>query len=100
MAELLVLEFSEIGLEKYQAVNEKLGIDMAAGTGDWPAGLHTHIAGTTDDGRFIVIEVWSSRDAQADFMQSRLGDALAAGGVTAQPNVTWATIAGHQTPEA
>jgi len=100
MAELLILEFPEVGLDKYEAVNGKLGIDMDAGTGDYPAGLHTHIAATTDDGRFVVTEVWSSRDAQADFMQSRLADALVAGGITSQPKVTWAAVAGHQTPEA
>jgi hypothetical protein len=100
MAELLILEFSEVGLDKYHAVNEKLGIDMNAGTGDWPSGLHTHIAGTTDDGRFVVTEVGASRDAQADFMQTRLADALAAGGITSEPKVTWATVAGHQTPKA
>ncbi len=73
---------------------------MDAGTGDYPAGLLTHAAGLSDDGRFIVVEVWSSRDAQADFMQSRLGEALAAGGVTSQPNVTWFSTVGYQNPGA
>jgi hypothetical protein len=98
MAEGLILEFTGVGQEQYDAVNGKLGIDMASGAGDWPTGLESHTAGSTDDGSFVVAEVWSSRDAQADFMQTRLGDALAAGGVTSQPNVTWYSLIGYQHP--
>jgi hypothetical protein len=98
MAEGLILEFTGVGQEQYDAVNGKLGIDMASGAGDWPTGLESHTAGSTDDGSFVVAEVWSSRDAQADFMQTRLGDALAAGGVTSQPKVTWYSLIGYQHP--
>ena len=51
-----------------------------------------HAAGTADDGAFIVSEVWTSRQDQASFMESRLGAALAASGVTAIPDVRWVPL--------
>jgi hypothetical protein len=39
-----------------------------------------------------------AQEAQAEFMQSRLGPAMAAGGVTATPTVTWARLLAHQNP--
>ena len=98
MAELLMLEFDGLDEKDYAAVNAQLGIDQNTGAGDWPAGLITHVAGVSDNGSAHVIEVWESQQAQADFMESRLGAALAAGGVTAAPKVTWARLVGHQNP--
>jgi hypothetical protein len=98
MAELLILEFSGIGQTEYEAVNSQLGIDMHTGEGDWPAGLLVHTAGTTDEGAFVVAEVWSSRQDQATFMETKLGAALGAGGITAPPKVTWASLIAHVTP--
>lgn len=97
MAEVLILEFEGVGETEYWAVNDALGIDMKAGTGDIPEGLLVHTGGTADDGRFVVTEIWSSREAQGAFMDSRLGAALAAGGVTAVPTVTWVPLIGFQT---
>jgi hypothetical protein len=92
MAEALVLEFEGIGREQYEAVNERLGIDSATGAGDWPAGLQFHAGAETDDG-MVVIEIWESREAQAAFMESRLGRALQEGGVAAPPaRVLWANV--------
>jgi hypothetical protein len=89
MAEVLILKFAGVGQADYDAVNGKLGIDTASGEGDWPEGMLMHAAGTAEDGGFVVTEVWSSREAQAAFMDTRLGAALAASGVTAAPEVTW-----------
>ncbi len=91
MAEALILEFDGVGRALYDAVNRELGIDPATGEGDWPAGLQWHGAGATEGG-WSVIEVWESREAQAAFMQERLGAALQAGGVTVAPNVTWVSL--------
>lgn len=98
MAELLILGFDGVGEADYLKVNEALGIDASTGDGDWPPGLITHVAGTAEDGRGYVVEVWESQQAQADFMGSRLGAALAAGGVSAVPQVTWARVMGHHNP--
>lgn len=92
MAEGLILEFEEIGEAEYQAVNAKLGIDMASGTGDWPSGLLVHTAGISDSGTFVVAEVWASRADQERFMSGRLGAALAAAGVSAPSRLTWVPL--------
>ena len=98
MAELLVLEFDGVDEADYAKVNAQLGLDPETGAGEWPAGLFTHLTGLVEGGRAYVIEVWESQEAQAEFMQSRLGPAMAAGGVTATPTVTWARLLAHQNP--
>jgi hypothetical protein len=59
-----------------------------------------YAAGEADDGTFIVSEVWSSRADQDAFMTSRLGAALAAGGVTAYPRVRWVPLVAFHQPGA
>lgn len=98
MAAGVILEFEGVGQKEYDAVNAALGLDMNDGSGDWPDGLVSHSAGHRDDGRFVVIEVWDSPDHQARFMEDRLGEALAKGGVTEPPvSVTWIELIAHQT---
>ena len=92
MPEQLILEFTGVSEAEYTAVNEHLGPDIHTGQGEWPAGLFSHAAGTADDGTFIVTELWSSRAEQDAFMTSRLGAALAAGGVTSPPRVRWVPL--------
>jgi hypothetical protein len=97
MAEGLILEFDGVGGEQYAAVNSRLGVDMASGRGDWPTGLLFH-AGGAKAGGWVVFEVWESRDAQARFMESRLGQALQEGGVTAPARVEWLDLAAYSSP--
>lgn len=98
MAELLVLEFDGVDDATYERVNAELGLDPRTGAGDWPPGLVSHVAGVTEDGHGCVAEVWESQQAQAEFMESRLGPALAAGGVSATPRVLWARVMGQHNP--
>jgi hypothetical protein len=98
MPDTLILEFTGVGAEEYAAVNRELGIDMETGQGDWPPGLLMHSAGLADDGSFVVTEVWTSQADQAAFMDSRLGKALAAGGITAVPSVRWVPAIAHYQP--
>jgi hypothetical protein len=98
MAELLILDFDGVGEAEYLAVNAALGLDPNTGAGDWPSGLISHVAGVSDAGRGYVVEVWDSQQAQADFMSSRLGAAIVAGGITAEPAMTWASVMGHHNP--
>jgi hypothetical protein len=95
MAEGLVLQFAGVGEADYDAVNARLHFNPKTGEGDWPAGLLHHAAGASDGG-WVVTEVWESREAQRDFMSSRLGQAL--GGMP-EPSVTWfgvvADLHGH-----
>ena len=96
MAEMIVLRFNGVTQKEYEATNKVLGIDAYAGTGDWPDGMLLHSAGTDDGGHFTVVEVWTSRDAQASFMEGRLGAALQAGGVTSVPEITWIPLISYQ----
>ena len=99
MAAGLILEFDGVTAKEYEAVNRELGIDMASGKGDWPDGLISHSGGLTEDGRFIVSEVWDSTEHQARFMNDRLGEALSKGGITKPPsNVTWIELVAHHHP--
>ncbi|HEY3088586.1 MAG TPA: hypothetical protein VGJ59_11045 [Jatrophihabitantaceae bacterium] len=98
MAELLILEFDGVDEADYANVNAQLGLDPETGAGEWPAGLISHLTGLVESGSGYVIEVWESQEAQAEFMQSRLGPAMAAGGVTTKPKVTWAHLVGQHNP--
>ncbi len=98
MAYGIVLEFTaDVGKKQYDAVNEKLGLDMAAGTGDWPEGLRSHAGGTTPTG-FVVYEVWDSKAQQEAWMGGRLGAALGAVGVPQPARVTEVDITGFRAP--
>ena len=97
MAAAVILEFDGITQKEYDAVNAALGMDFSTGEGDWPDGMVTHSAGLRDDGHFIVMEVWDTPEHQARFMEDRLGEALAKGGVTDMPvSVTWIELIAHQ----
>jgi hypothetical protein len=93
----IVLEFGkDVTKAQYDAVNEKLGIEMATGGGDWPKGLRSHAGGSTSEG-FCVFEVWDSKADQEAFMASRLGAALGAAGVSDPTRVLELEIAGFNT---
>src|SRR3954451_24465618 len=98
VADALIYEFKDVDAQQYDAVNEKLGLDSQTGSGEWPAGLLSHIAGSADDGTFVVSEIWASRQAQDDFMNARLGAALADIGVPAPTKVLWVSLIAHVTP--
>lgn len=98
MPEGLILEFDGVGRDQYASVNERLGIDMETGAGDWPSGLVFH-AGGAKAGGWVVFEVWESRDAQERFMNDRLGRALGEGGITEAPTrVEWLDLAAAHYP--
>jgi hypothetical protein len=94
----LVLEFRDIDKSHYEAVNKKLGIDMVTGTGNWPKGLLSHAAGSTDDGTFVVMEVWTSQDDQGLYMDTALGPALGQAGVPLPSRATWVDVVAYHTP--
>ena len=98
MAYGIVLEFTGVDQKQYDAVNEKLGIDMAKGAGDWPAGRRTARVAREPGGGFLVMEVWESKALQEAFMGTRLGAALGAVGVPNPHRVTEIDIVGYATP--
>ena len=100
MPEAVILEFAGLTNADYAAVNANLGIDPDTGKGDWPAGMLSHAGGPSDDGTFVVVEVWASQADQAAFMESRLGPALGAASVTAVPAVRWVPLRAYHVPDA
>src|SRR5690349_16326898 len=97
MAKGLILEFDGFGAETYEAVNERLGIDMDSGEGDWPAGLLFQSGGAKPGG-WVVYEVWATQEDQERFMADRLGRALSEAGVDGPPSrVEWLDLAAHHT---
>lgn len=93
MAKALVLEFEGVGRDGYDAVNERLGgLDVSSPDADWPAGILSQMAGSTETG-WVVIEVWESQEAQAAFMDGRLGRALHDAGMPAPTRITWMDVA-------
>jgi hypothetical protein len=97
MAAALILEFEGVTKKEYAAVNKELGIDPETGEGNWPDGMVSHSAGLNEDGALVVIEVWDTPQHQARFMDERLGEALAKGGVSGPPSsVTWIELEAHQ----
>ena len=60
--------------------------------------MRLHLAALGEGGCAFVVESWTSREAQAEFMQNRPGPAMAQGGVTATPKVTWATLIADHHP--
>ncbi len=94
MSDALVLEFSGVSAAQYREVNAILGIDPDTGEGDWPDGLTCH-TGAVSAGGFLVFEVWDSQEAQATFMNSRLGPALGQVGVPEPARAEWLSVEGH-----
>jgi hypothetical protein len=89
MAVGLVMQFTGIGIGDYNEVMTHLELETPGVTGvtdDWPAGIISHVAGTTEHG-WCVVDVWESQDAFDAFMGSRLGPALGKAGLP-EPQVT------------
>ena len=93
---LEALHFGD-GIPRFDAVNEKLGLDMDKGTGDWPQGLLSHAAGPLPTG-WIVSEVWESKAAHEAWLAGRLGAALGDVGVPAPTRVTDSDLVAYRTP--
>jgi hypothetical protein len=94
MSDAIVLEFSDVSAAQYREVNTILGIDPETGEGDWPDGLTSHTGAASAKG-LLVFEVWESQDAQAAFMNSRLGPALGQAGLPEPARAEWLTVVGH-----
>ena len=90
---MLILEFPGVTSDQYLAVNEIFGVDIQTGGGDWPGPLQSHTASRGDNG-LVVVEVWESREAQAEFMD-RLGPALGQVGLPQPSRMEWLVLLGH-----
>jgi hypothetical protein len=89
MSEVLVLEFSAPdAVSIYNSVNKLPGWDGIPSPEDLPAGMITHVSGEAGD-KLVVVEVWESQAAQAEFMKNQLGPAFAEADVPPPSRVEW-----------
>jgi hypothetical protein len=97
MSDALILEFTGVNADQYNAVNKLLGLDQHTGAGSSPAGLISHTGATTAGGDLVVFEVWDSQASQAAFMGGALGAALGEAGLPAPTRIEWLTLEGYHT---
>jgi hypothetical protein len=89
MAEVIVIEFSAPNaVNIYNEVNRILGWEGVPDSEHWPAGMLSHVAGSSGD-KLLVLEVWESKSAQEEFMQSQLGPAFAQAKVPDPTRIEW-----------
>ncbi|MDR3372374.1 MAG: hypothetical protein P4L98_01480 [Ancalomicrobiaceae bacterium] len=98
MAYALTLVFEGVDEKGYLAVNALLGLS-ADGSGDWPAGILSHVAGPTPTG-WIVSEIWDSKDSHQAFFAARLGSALAGAHVAPPVQMVETVAVGNYPPRA
>ena len=85
MAVMITVEIAGMDVKKYDAVMKELGLDKKAGK--WPKGIHSHVAGQTADGVFVV-DIWDSEADFAKYRDSKLGPAFGKVGGVPQPKIT------------
>ena len=86
MAVGIILDFANMGQDKYEAVMKELGLAVGS-NGNYPDGILTHIAGKTPTG-WCVVDVWESEEKLGKFREARLGPAFAKVGGIPEPRVT------------
>jgi hypothetical protein len=86
MAIGFVLDFANMGQDKYDAVMKELHLGIGSNA-NWPEGILTHSAGKTATG-WCVIDVWESEAHFGKFRETRLGPAFAKVGGIPEPKVT------------
>ena len=85
MAIALILQFEGFDSDKYDAVQEALG--LAGNGGLWPDGIISHLAGNTPQG-WCVIDVWESQAHFDRFFAERLNMAFDKVGGLSKPRIT------------
>jgi hypothetical protein len=94
MADVLILEFSAPdATHLYEQVNKLIGLDPVSGSGSWPEGMISHLAGG-EGNHLVVVEEWESRAAQDEFMHARLQPAFADAQVPPPARIAWLPTVG------
>jgi heme-degrading monooxygenase HmoA len=85
MAIMMILDWEGVSPEQYARVNDTMGIHSDA---DVPDGLISHVAAIDDAGEMTVVDLWESEQALGQFVETRLGPALAEAGIPqSQPRI-------------
>ncbi len=86
MAIGFILEFANMGPDKYEAVMKELGLKPGS-NGNYPEGIISHQAGKSPNG-WCVVDIWESEAAFGKYRETRLGPAFAKVGGIPEPKVT------------
>ncbi len=89
MAIVKVLQFSGVGVDRYDAVLRELGLNT--NNARWPKGVITHVAGKTPQG-MCVVDFWESEADWQNFLTSRLTPAIEKVGDIPRPQITEFTV--------
>jgi hypothetical protein len=81
--------------ELFQALDAK----VTGPSGEVPEACVFHVNGALGDG-YTVLDYWSSKAARDEFMQSRVGPAMAALGIDAEPVIQELTVHNSMSPQA
>ena len=92
MATIMQMHWREATPEEYDRAREQVGWDR-----ETPTGAKLHVSGFADDG-LHVLDVWESEQAFNDFMEQRLGPAVAEIGIAGQPDVKFFPLHGVFAP--
>ena len=85
MAIMMILDWEGVTPEQYARVNDTMGIHSDA---DVPDGLISHVAAIDEDGEMTIVDLWESEQALGQFVETRLGPALAEAGIPeSQPRI-------------
>jgi hypothetical protein len=85
MAIMMILEWEGVTPDQYARVNDTMGI---RGDADAPEGLISHVAAIDADGGMTIVDLWASEQALGEFVETRLGPALAEVGIPeSQPRI-------------
>jgi hypothetical protein len=90
MAVMFMMEFPNVGKDKYDQIMKELGLDKRGAT--WPTGIRSHTAGAYPGG-WAVMDVWASEATFGKFRQAKLAPAMQKVGGIPEPRVTTATVA-------
>jgi hypothetical protein len=86
MAVGFILEFANVGQDKYEAIMKEVGLKIGSNA-NYPDGILTHTAGKSPNG-WCVVDIWESEAAFGKFRETRLGPAFAKVGGVPEPKVT------------
>jgi heme-degrading monooxygenase HmoA len=83
MAIVMNMHWPEVSQEQYEAARKEVNWE-----GNTPTGAKFHVSWFADDG-FHVLDIWDSQQDFENFVQNRLGPAVAKIGVQGQPKVSY-----------
>jgi len=86
MAIGMIMQFDNIGTDKYDAVMKEIGLKLNSND-NWPDGAISHVVGKSPTG-MVVVDVWESEEKFGKFFESKLAPGMAKVGGMPEPKIT------------